>query len=259
MPKEIIRKLQGVLENEHYSWQQIHRINQYIRLLRDIDIPDMYLHSLGTQEAEFGAWDEALTQYCNEVINDKLPHTHTFFSRCYENLRVIGKIQKNTMNINRLTNYHDIIGKEFNLLSCKNIEEYIIQRNQRLLIDTDGYIFAYLKSRPSYSSLLKIHKKHSQNLIRKFISRNVFGRSNKVIRIASSIQKNGWQPENMKNHHTIMVARSLNTGKFSVLTGRHRLAAIRYLVNQGCVKVPSVKCLMFEHTGTNFMWNSNLK
>ena len=215
--------------------------------------------SLSIGDAKFGAWDEALTQYCSEVLNSKTSHTQTFFSRYYENLRVIGKISKNNCFINKLTNYQDIIGKEYTLLSRKNIEEYCIQRNQRLLIDTDGYIFAYLRSRPTYSSLLGIHKEHSQNLIRRFISKSVLARTNKVIRIANSIEQHGWQPENMTDHHTITVARSLDTGKFSVLTGRHRLAAIRYLVGQSAIKAPSITCLMFEHTGTNFMWNSNLK
>ena len=259
MPKEFINKLKCILENEHYSWQQTQKINDNLRILRDAEIPDLYLTPLSIKEAKFGAWDESLYLYCDEILNKKLPHTHTFFSRCYENLRVIGKISKNTFSINNLTNYHDIIGKEYNLLSEKNIEEYNIQRNQRLLIDTDGYIFAYLRSRPTFSSLLRINKKHSQDLIRRYISKSVLARTNKVIKIANSIQQNGWQPENMMNHHTITVARSIDTGKFSVQTGRHRLAAIRYLVDQGAIKVPSIKCLMFEHTGTNFMWNSNLK
>lgn len=259
MPKNIITNLKFILDSDYYSWKQIDKINNYVRLLRDLEIPNSYLSYLNLEKSQFGAWDDSLSLYCEEILNNKLRHTHTHFSRYYENLRVIGKIKKNIHNINRLSNYNDIINCDYNLLSYKNINEYNIQENQRILIDSDGYIFAYLRSELNFSNILQLFDKNTQSIILKYISKTILNKPNKVLRILLSIERYGWQPETIKNYHNIIVARSRITGRFSVLTGRHRIAAIRYLIRQGIALESSIKCLILEHTGSNFLWNSNFK
>ena len=107
MPEEIITKLKRILDNEHYSWQQINKINKHVRVLRDSKIPDSYLSSFNIEKAKFGAWDNSLSLYCEEVLHSRLRHTYTHFSKYYENLRVIGKISKSIQLTNRFSNYQD--------------------------------------------------------------------------------------------------------------------------------------------------------
>jgi len=176
------------------------------RSIRDI----MPLAAVRIDDLITGYYDQCLERYVYERINRNIPNEETCWFKYAQNNKCIGwsdtTIPFDTKEKRSFLNELGKIRPHFN-------DDKFLDLLER---DPDGYIFLH--------------------------SNKVFSDDDKVLSICKSIGDNGFS--NIESSFTpIILGYSTETGRYNVISGRHRIAALRYLHTQGTLSGSlKIKC-----------------
>lgn len=185
---------------------------------------------------KMGAYDEALLNYCNSVILHNTPHSKTDWVLKVQNLVCIGRLDSNevldTNAIERRSKYippWDRNKPKSAILACCNLtpEKWIFYKS----IEREPWPFT------AYGNV----KFYTKELLKKI----GISRKDRVLDIIGSIEDHGLLPSKFFETDIPVLAKLYEKNVYIAMTGRHRIAAMRYLAKQKnfefeTVKIPTV-------------------
>lgn len=179
--------------------------------LRDI----MPLASVRIDDVMTGYYDQCLERYLYERINRSKPNEETCWFKYAQNNKCIGWIDTSIP--------FDTKGEKTFLSKLREKKSSFINDNLVDLLerDPDGYIFSR--------------------------SSRIYKDNDKVLSLCEDIGKNGFS--NIESSFTpIILGYSTETGRYNVISGRHRIAALRYLRTQGKITGSlKIKCHLVRY------------
>ncbi len=182
-----------------------------ISMLRDI----MPLATVKIDDVITGYYDQCLERYLYERINRNKPNEETCWFRYAQNNKCIGWVDSCIhFDSDEKKSFLNKLGKK--KPSFKNYE--LIDFLER---DPDGYVFLR--------------------------SNRIYKNDDKVLSICKSIEENSFS--NIESSFVpIILGYSAITGNYNVISGRHRIAALRYLQTQGAIVGSlKIKCHLVKY------------
>lgn len=218
-------------------------INAFVSKFENNKKLKKYYKSLKVDELKFHDYEDNMLKYCFDVLDKKLNHDNTKWIKNYSNLLCLGVISKKIYfedkKVLKFFNH-----KKFHHLKKDLVDDFITNKRKNFFFK-NGWLF-----------YKKIDKKKIKNTIKKsinFISlkKNYY----RVIQVVDSIKKNGWITSKSWNPHGSVLYFYKN--KYMILTGRHRLVALKYCFLKGYIKNISFKFPILE--GKSKIRNLNYK
>jgi len=236
------------------TWEQIKELNKALTILRNEPIRpgicQTYLDELQT-----GYYDKCLEYYCYERLDLGIPHKETCWVRYAEKVFCIGRIAPNTELTDSMRNdilshlarqKHNGVYQEI----CKMCRT-ITQARKCIKANSEGWVMFY--------GDIPIRSGYLKNRIRdaaRRLTRRIFGtvEQDRVLNIVESIRRHGWDPELAYQPSCSLIGYSHSTKRFLMLTGRHRIAALRYLYSKG--EVPG--SIVLDYPVITYRWSDFL-
>lgn len=184
---------------------------------------DAVLSSVKVGDLRLEYYDNCLSNYCKQTIDLGVQHKDTCWVRNCENVVSLGPKPFCEGNIQ--------------LLYPKSWQNGVIYRVvrssflRRVRFDADGW--AFLRFLPPLDFSIKGLFGRARYW---FVTAVGLRARDRVLDVVESIQKNGWCNSLAIKPHPSVLIYHRSTGKISVHTGRHRIAAVRYLYDVGEVR-----------------------
>ena len=172
-------------------------------------------------DIEFHKYDDTMLQYCFEVLDKKMSNNQTKWIRKYSNLNCLGTISKKIyFNEKKILNFF----KKNKLSHLKEnlIRDFKKNKRKNFLLNS-GWLFFNNKDE------FKIKKRIKDFLEIILLTKNYY----RVIKIVESIKRTGWEIDKSWYPHGSVLY--LYKKKYMILTGRHRLVALKYCYIKGYV------------------------
>ena len=128
----------------------------------------------------------------------------------------------------------------------------ITQARKCIKANSDGWVMFY--------GDIPIRSGYLKNRIRdaaRRLTRRIFGtvEQDRAINIVESIRRHGWDPDLAYQPSGSLIGYSHSTKRFLMLTGRHRIAALRYLYSKGEVS----GSLILDYPVISYPWEGWLQ
>ncbi|MCP4264266.1 MAG: class I SAM-dependent methyltransferase [Candidatus Brocadiaceae bacterium] len=185
------------------------------------------LVSVKIDDVQTGYYDQCLERYLYEKINCNKPNEETCWFKYAQNNKCIGWVHPNIhFDSEAKKNFLRKLGEQKSKFKNDQLVDYMEK-------DSNGYIF-----------------------LRSQIIKN---NDDKVLSTYNTIEKNGFN--NILSSFTpIILGYSLVTGKYNVISGRHRIATLRYLRTQGKVNGSfKIKCHIVKYPYDNLVFTRPYK
>ncbi|MDB4659645.1 hypothetical protein OAE57_01075 [Synechococcus sp. AH-551-C10] len=183
---------------------------------------NIFLSSVTISELSLEYYDRCLAHYCKQTSHLGIRHKDTCWVKNCENIVSLGPSPFFAENVDLLYPKSNRKG-----LTAWFIRYYLLQK---VIFDQEGWGFLrYLPPLDFSVKGLLIRAKHS------FFTRFGIRNRDRVLDIVNSIIKEGWSNSLAISPHPSVLIYHRPTKKFSVHTGRHRIAALYYLYNSGRV------------------------
>ena len=217
------------------SWDQIKVLGKALKKLRKNRLETPPCKIVGLEELVFGYYDRCLEHYCYERLNLNVPHDQTCWVRFAEKSYCLGKIDPDKdFNDHEKKKFFEALSlQNNNFVSMSIYRAYKKNPELRhaLKINNNGWIM--LCADVPIRSLNKTTriKDDIKALIKKLIR---YQKDDRVLNIVKNIENNGWNNDlAWQPNHGFMLGYSRSSHRYLALTGRHRIAAARYLFSQG--------------------------
>lgn len=179
------------------------------------------LTSVRIDDLMMGYYDQCLERYLFERINRSMPNEKTCWFRYAQNNKCIGWVDRDaTFGFDEKRQFLYKLNQRKNF--CKDDKSAEIDKLAEFLErDSNGYIF--------------------------FRSNNVYEEDGKIMSLYGSIKKKGFS--NIESSLIpIILGYSKKTGRYNAISGRHRIAVLRYLRTQGIIKGSlKIKCHLIKY------------
>lgn len=185
------------ITNENLTWEQkVSLRKNLMKSLREIKP----LTSIKIDEVVTGHYDQCLERYLFERINRSMPNENTCWFKFAQNNKCIGWVDKDTnFDSEAKRQFLGKLSRQKPYLKDKKLSDFLER-------DMDGYIF--------------------------LSSNNIFEDDDKVLSLYSNIRENGFSNV-VSSLIPIILGFSTKTGRYNAISGRHRIAVLRYLRSQG--------------------------
>jgi hypothetical protein len=216
------------------EWEQIRLLYKAVRKLR-FNPPSPPLRAVRLGDLVTGYFDRCLEHYAYERLNLKTPHAETCWVRLADKTYCLGKIDPDAeFDDEAKTRFMKSLGRErrddFIAMSIYRGYRRNPEVRADLKKDDDGWIMFFLGDIPILPLERGIRLKvRAKNLLKKVLG---YQGNDRVLKLARSIEAHGWDQELARNPSGVLgFSRSLQ--RYFVITGRHRIAALKYLHSQG--------------------------
>ena len=201
-----------------------------------------YYKNLNVKDIEFHNYDNTMLQYCFDVLDKKIPNENTKWFKKYYNLMCLGVLNKNDYKNNRkILNF--FLQKKLIHLKEELIKDFKKNKRKNFFLKKDWLFFKMIDKPQLKKKILMFFK----NL---FLKNNYY----RIIPVVNSIKKRGWiERKSFEPHGSVLY---LYNKKYMILTGRHRLVALKYCYLKGYVKDVTVKFPILK--GNSIIRNLNL-
>jgi len=216
------------------SWEQILLLYQAVRVLR-FDPPLPALHSIRLDELRTGYYDRCLEYYAYERLNLNRAHDETCWSRYAERTHCLGKIEPGArLDDDAKARFMERMGRErrndFIAMSIYRAYRRNPEIRRDLAVDDEGWIMFFRGDIPIRPLA---RKERARVWVRDLVKRMVRYKGNdRVLRLIRDIETHGWDSELARKPSGVL-GLSRRSGRYLVITGRHRIAALKYLHSQG--------------------------
>lgn len=217
------------------TWDQIKVLGKALKKLRKNRPQSPPCKSVRLEELELGYYDRCLEHYCYERLNLNVPHDQTCWVRFAEKSYCLGRVDPGIdFNDNEKEKFlKDLCHQNDNFVSMSIYRAYKKNAELRhaLKIDSNGWII-FCADVPirSLNKTTRI-KDDIKALIKKLLR---YQQDDRVLDIVKNIDNKGWNNElAWEPNHGFMLGYSGSSHRYLALTGRHRIAAARYLFSQG--------------------------
>ena len=167
-------------------------------------------------------YDNCLVHYCRQTRDLGIRHKDTCWVRNCEDIVSLGLAPLSISNVDLLyprSRPYDLLPRLIRWIAMKQV-----------FVDEEGWAFIrYLPPLDFSVKALLIRARYF------LLTISNLRRRDRILDIVDSIIKNGWDNSRaIIPHPSVLIFHRL-TNKFSVHTGRHRIAAVRYLYDVDCV------------------------
>jgi hypothetical protein len=227
--------------NKYYSINnqlEIDKLYQTVNKLKNKFIEsNSFSEKIEFDIMQMGAYDEMLLQYCEKILIYKGKHKNTSWVKDYEDLVCIGRLDVNEClcqdaiirRWGQIPPWDKFVSPQLILSKCSVTKQRWIVYKSR---EREPAPF-------SYSGNIKFYMK---NLLR-FIG---ISKKDRVLGIINSLDKNGFIHEKFYETDVPVLLKLVPNNCYVALTGRHRIAALRYLAktqnkHYDFIKLPVIK------------------
>ena len=223
----------------YLSWQDLESLNPSLKRMR-FNKPPKDLFKTKLDEINLDYFDKFLENYCTDRLENNIPISSTDLISKGEKIHVIGRNLSNNFSLNsEKINY---------LQSLKDSENPIHQilfklyKNDNLNLDNlystdEGWILCFLDDQIIFSTGLRKKLDFFKLKIKKLIG---YVSEDRILGVVKNIRKRGWD-ENLtwlphigsNEIQGSIIGISSKSNSYSLLTGRHRIAAAVYLYKKG--------------------------
>ena len=181
---------------------------------------------------KMGAYDEALLDYCNSVLVNNVSHSKTDWVQKFRNLVCLGRLDSHEV----LDSSAIQIRSQYIPPWDRNIPKSTILA--RCSITPENWIvYASIEREPWPFTVYGNIKFYTKILLTKIgISRN-----DRVLAIIKSIEDHGLLPAKFYETDIPVLAKLNENNVYIAMTGRHRIAALRYLAKNKNLRFDTVK------------------
>jgi len=216
------------------TWEQIGLIGPAIRTLRNTPPPPPALSSVRLADLVTGYYDRCLEHHAFQRLNESVPHAQTCWIRYAQNTFCLGRIDPDAeLDQAAAIRFLTEMGRR-----ADNPANASIAREFRrdpglwkaLRKDRDGWLMFHADI-PIRSVLLRKRLKAYWKTFVNRVTRTP--EEDRVLGLVRSIEAHGWSNDLARQPSGSVLGYSRKTGRYMALTGRHRIAAARYLYSQG--------------------------
>jgi hypothetical protein len=219
------------------TWEQIQLLYKAVGKLSKNRPPPPSFCSVRLDQLITGYYDRCLEYYCYERLNLQIPHEQTCWVRFAEKTFCLGRVDPGThFDDETKVQFMESLGRERrdNYIAMSIYRAYHKNPELRhaLKKDEEGWLMFLADV-----SIGPLHHKeriktYIKNLLKKILrSPN----DDRVLKIVQSIEAYGWDNDLawVLPEGGAVLGYSRTTKRYFALTGRHRIAAVKYLHSQG--------------------------
>lgn len=218
---------------EDPRWAQLTSLAPAIQKLRNTP-PAMPFSGLTVNRLTVGYRDRCLQRYMTQHFREGRSHSETCWVRFAENTYCVGRADlREAFDDEARARVLDGLAQRRDSHIYASIGR--VWRRDRSLVkavqrDRDGWIL-FMAEIPIISLMWRWRLRFArERLIRRLRGIPL---EDRVIGIVKSIEARGWSNELARQPSSSVLGYSRVTGRYAAITGRHRLAAARYLFEQG--------------------------
>jgi len=216
------------------SWEQARMVLEAVRRLNLRPSPQPPLHTIRVDQFTMGYFDRCLECYCYERLNLGKAHQETFWARFASRIFCLGRIDPRAEFDDRAKErFLENVGRERrdNVAAMSAYRAY--RKNpavrQALTRDAEGWLMFYFGDIP-LAPLGRARRLGAS--VKRVIKRTLrYQPDDRVLSVVRSIESRGWVQELAREGGVLGYSRE--TGRYFAITGKHRIAALKYLHSQG--------------------------
>lgn len=238
------------------TWEERSCIGRLARIMRDNSpLGDIYTR-LKLSDVKTGYWDKCLEHYIYERVNLELTHEQTCFVRIVQKTFFLGYIDP-TRKLDKETKIQvlsSLADKKTDFIAQSIYKSF--RKNASLINglekDADGALYFYSDIPIRSLRFKKRNREMIANLLKKILRDST---KNKAIDIYRNIRQNGWDNQLSRQSHPMILGFSTSNKRYFALTGRHRLAALKYLYSQGQISSSTfIDCIVIQYPWGSWLW-----
>jgi hypothetical protein len=215
------------------TWEQLRVLGKAIRKLSHNRPPPPTFCSVRLDQLVTGYYDRCLEHYCYERLNLKIPHEQTCWVRFAEKTYCLGRVDPSTeFDDEAKARFLESLGREErdNYVAMSIYRAYRKNPEIRHALKKDDEGWLILHADVPIGPLDR--RERIKVSVKDFLKRMLrYPRDDRILKVVQSIETRGWDndlawelPEG-----GAVLGYSRTTGRYFALTGRHRIAAARYL------------------------------
>lgn len=222
-----------VSENEP-TWDVIKNVYKAVEIFRSNPIPSPHFNPVRVNQIQLGYYNRCLEHYCYERLNLGISHEQTCWIRYASKTYCLGRIDPSAK-------FDDIAIKLFmeSLNERKNdfiaMSIYKAYRRKPNIVhdlkkDEEGWLM--------FCSAIPIEPLGKKDRIKDFCKNSIkktigYDKGKRILKLIENIRINGWDNNLAKKPLCGVLGYSRKTKCYQVFTGKHRIAALKYLYSQG--------------------------
>lgn len=237
------------------TWGQVRLLYRAVQRLRFNPPPPPPFHTIRLDQLTTEYFDRCLERYCYERLNLNLPHKQTCWVRFAEKTYCLGKVAPDTdFTDEAKIRFMESLGRgerrdSFIFMSIYRAYRRDPEIRHALKKDAEGWLMFHRGDIPILPldrwGRIKVFLK---NLLKRISGYQGNDRSLKLIR---SIETHGWD-SNLARKPSGVLGFSRKTRRYFVITGKHRIAALKYLHSQGRISGGT----LIEYPVITYPWGS---
>jgi hypothetical protein len=215
------------------TWEQIQALGPVLQKLRNTPPPPPF-SGVRLDALEMGYYDRCLEHYLVQRLRDGRAHDDTCWIRYAENTFCVGRVDVNTpWDDEARTAFLEELGRRTGSHIWASIHH--AWRRDRSLAkalarDAEGWVLLLADIPIRSLSRRQRMRSFGRTLTRRL---RRLPEVDRVAGIAASIERHGWSNELARQPSASVLGYSRATGRYMAMTGRHRIAAAKYLYRQG--------------------------
>ena len=217
------------------TWEYIQLLYKAVQKLRFNPPPLPAFHTVRLDEIDTGYYDRCLEYYAYERLQLNKLHTETCWIRYAERTHCLGKIAPGAeLDDEAKVRFFERLGRErkndFIAMSIFRAYRKNPEIRHALKVDEEGWLMFFRGNLPIMPlSRTERTKIMAKDLVKKMIG---YSSSDRILRLIESIENHGWD-QDLARKPSGVLGFSRKTRRYLVFTGKHRIAALKYLYSQG--------------------------
>jgi len=218
------------------TWNEIKILNKLVSRLRLNPLPPEYNKYPCIGEIKTGYYDRCLEHYCYQRLDKGLDDSQTCWTKnalqihCVDRFsnphRLTFEEKKNV--VQRLGNDKKNFVFQSIVRQCKKQPSII----DSIFCDSNGWVFIKGDFNILPNNSLDRAKVIVKKKIRKLLK---YPKNKNILSIINSVKKNGWNESMSSAPLCGVLGYSILEDKYHVLTGKHRIASMKYLLSRGYI------------------------
>jgi hypothetical protein len=216
------------------TWAQIRLLYKAVGKFRSSPPPPPPFHTVRLDELETGYYDRCLEHYCYERINLKIPHEQTCWMRFAIKTYCLGRVDPGTeFGDEAKVQFMESLGRErredFIAMSIYRAYRKNPKIRHALKKDDEGWLMfrADIPIRPL--DRIGRFREATKDFLKKVLR---YRSKERILGLLQSIETRGWDRDLARKPGGVL-GYSRTTKRYLVITGKHRIAALKYLYSQG--------------------------